>query len=94
MPAILRVVVKHAMLGTLDVVVLIALHRPEEEEPGGESKRQRHGDQEDRRPHGYRPPPRSRSEFPTTRRELPAMKAAAAIGWSFPATASGIATRL
>src|SRR5512140_3518836 len=90
----LLLVVEHPVLWTLHVVVLIALHRPQEEEPGGESERQRHEDQQERRPHGHLPPFRRRSELPTTSSELPAMKAAAAIGWSFPATARGTATRL
>ena len=87
-------VVEHPVLGALHVVVLIALHRPQEQQPGGESQCQRHEDEQERGPHGYFPPRRSRSEFPTTSKELPAMNAAAAIGWSFPATASGTAARL
>src|SRR4030042_2982595 len=80
----LVIVVEHPVLGALHVVVLIALHRPQEEQPAGESQHQRHRDQQKRRPHGYFPPFRRRSEFPTTRREDPAMKAAGAIGGSFP----------
>ena len=88
------VVVQHPVLRPLHVVVLVALHRPKEQEPGGDAQPQRNDDEQQGRPHGYRPPLRRRSEFPTTRRELPTMKAAAAIGWSFPDTASGIAARL
>src|SRR5450759_3612397 len=33
----LVIIVEHPVLGTLNVVVLIALHRPQEEQPGGKS---------------------------------------------------------
>ena len=83
------------MLWSLDIIELAGLCRPDEDEPCGKADEEHENDECDDCPeHENQPFYLSLSEFITTVTELIAMAAAATIGLTTPAMASGIAATL
>ena len=81
--------------GTVDVVVLTALERPQKGDQPGQAEHQRHRHQVDQDVHEPNPGrSRARNAFTVTRSEEPDMASAAISGVTRPAIAIGTANKL
>lgn len=95
-PVLILVVDQDPHRGAVQILELAAPERPQERHEAEQAEQERGRDQyeQDVHPKGRPPPRRRRSAFRVTRMDDADMAAAATIGVTRPATASGIASAL